>query len=144
MKTRITARVRHWLIAALLLAAVASSMACAELEDTTDSPGRDVSGSYNLKQVNGQDLPAGTGTRLVIDGNFDLTADGAWSLRISFRGNLGFSRVNGDDGMFSKQGNTLTFQTNSGDTFTGQLSGGRLTVRYDYGEGKPEQFVFAK
>ena len=131
--------------AVLALAALVAFMLACDLDEGSGagSPGADISGRYTLRQINGRSLPAGPA--FIFDGTLDLMSDGTFSLGFSWQGELNAMRYTGEDGTFSIQGSTLTFTSKSDSQFSGQLSGQRLRVEYDFtGTGKLDQHVFAK
>ena len=111
------------------------------------APSGDITGSYALKQIDGRALPAGGSfSQLVVDGSLQLKPDGTYSIRFGWQGELGGFRNTGDDGPFTRSGDTLTFQPSSESyRYTGRLGERSVLVTYDWSRnGKTDRFLFAR
>jgi len=107
----------------------------------------DTAGTYALRQIDGRGLPAGGSFgQLVVSGSMMLSAQGAYSLRFGWQGELGNSRFTGDDGTYTRSGSTLTFHVKDEDySYSGQLSGSSLLITYDWARnGKTDRFLFSR
>ncbi len=106
--------------------------------DISDIFGDGVSGTYNLKTVNGKSLPAvivevtGAYKLEITAGSVTLNEDNTFSASITFReteGTTVTTQTETDSGTYSVSGSTITFTSpGTGSAFTGTLSGGTLTV----------------
>jgi hypothetical protein len=110
-------------------------------------PPAEISGVYTLKQIDGHELPAGGSFHeLVTDGTLELKADGTYVLRFSWQGSTGASRYTGDDGPYTRTGDSVTFSPSGEDyKYTGRLSGSSILLTYDWSRnGGTDTFLFTR
>lgn len=111
------------------------------------APAADISGTYALKQIDDRALPAGGSFgHLVVDGALQLKADGSYSIRFSWQGELGSSRYTGDDGVYTRSGSTVAFQPrDEAYRYSGRLGDRSILVTYDWSRnGKVDRFLFRR
>ena len=114
-----------------------------------------VAGIYSLDTVNGSPIPftktvtedGVTATALIISGSITLTETGSFSSIVSFNVTVGGTVTPDTDtesGTYALvEPNTIRFTEPDGDTFTGTLDGGRITVALTVTDGA-DTFVFRK
>ena len=114
----------------LAIALLAIGMAACTNDST--SPNGSVRGTYDLRTVNGSDLP------VLVQGGCSLSND---QLTISSDGSYHEDFIysncspNADEGTYSVTNNVVDFFSDFGNTFTGSVSGNVLTIQI------PSQFT---
>jgi len=119
----------------LVVAAISLVTACAN--DAT-SPAR-VQGIYRLNRVNGSNLPflaetTDSSKLEILGGAMVLDASGTWSAEVTSRLTAGTGTTPASqraNGTFSLDGDRVTFIGTDGESFSGLLSGDRVTAGYD-------------
>ena len=141
------------LVALVLLLGVCGLGVCAVFLNSSNGggsgsgPAGNIVGTYQLKQIDGHNLPAGGSfNQFVYDGSLALKSDGTYSIRFGWQGELGNSRFTGDDGPYTRSGTTITFQPRDETyRYSGQLGDRSVLVTYDWSRnGKVDRFLFSR
>jgi len=132
-------------LAAVLLVSIAACAPAAAGPASTATPAAAVApasaqtlaGTYNLRQINGHDLPAMSPTESnvqVIRGMMQLNADGTYSFALTGRRNQ--EPTPGTEtrsGNYTVSGDMISFDAGRGPSFRFAQSGSALTLRDDQG-----------
>lgn len=114
-----------------------SAITSAALLSGCDVFGDQITGTYNLKTVNGKSLPAvlaevtGSYKLEITAGSVTLNEDKTFGASITFRETQGSTvktEPATDSGTYTVSGSVITFASRDGDTFTATRSGGTLTI----------------
>ena len=138
------------MLKSLRLLTVGGLVALAACSDSS-GPGASIHGTYTLRTVNGQSLPATvfqdvTGRVEITSGSLTLNSNNTFSSIISFRLVSGTTTITDSEtttGTFSQSGNTVTFVDSDGETVTMTRSGNTLTF-VETEDGITFTFVFQK
>ncbi|MDQ3697598.1 MAG: hypothetical protein M3373_06185 [Gemmatimonadota bacterium] len=140
---------RRTFYSALLAVSMLGAAACGDDDNGTGPQG--ITGTYALRQVDGENLPAdndqGFITITVTAGSLVLDDDDTWEMTIAFDIDDDPQVPFEDFGDFDRSGNSITFHSDEfDDQFSGSLSGDEITVDYDFdGDGSADtEFVFER
>lgn len=134
------------------LAAVVVSLAIGGCDSSTEPVPAELTGNYNLVEVNGQPLPVqigqtSNGNVFVTAGLLQLRAVGGFSqaLRLETRVGSGGSRVdvNEIEGSFAVRGNSVELRPRLGSALEATTSAGTISYTISGSEGGA-QFTFRK
>ena len=107
----------------------------------SSGPNSAISGTYTLRSINGENLPAviwqaGDDRVQVTSGSRTLNASGSYNDVTNFlvsNGTSTFPDQATETGTYTQSGNTVTFRAKSGDVYNMTLSGNTLTQNFDDG-----------
>ena len=122
------------MLKSLRLLTVGGLVALAACSDSS-GPDATIHGTYTLRTVNGQTLPAtifqdASGRFDITGGTLTLNSNGTFTDVVMFRIVSGTTTITDQasgTGTFAEAGNTVTFTTTDGETYTMTRSGGTLT-----------------
>ena len=103
--------------------------------DSTGPGGSSATGTYNLRTVNGNNLPVvvlqvGSDRVEVTQGSITLNADNTFTDRTTFRVTESGTSTTDTEviaGTYTRNNNAIQFSTDEGDTYSASLSGNTLT-----------------
>lgn len=105
-------------------------------DDSGTGPDNSVHGTYTLDTVNGNKVPfaivqIGNDKLEIMSGSVTINADGTFSGRTTLRTTEEGRTTTEEEsftGTYTNTNNSFTFRTSDGDTYSGSVTGGSLTL----------------